>query len=156
MSEKNITLSIILQALGEKDARLTKSSQDVFYHLKQQGFTDEHITTAAQWIMQLIQQQFLSATSAPIPNSLRVFTAEENKKLDVQCRSFILSLERLQILTPKTREILINQLLLLNQEHINLNDVKLVTLLVLLLQPSSAEKIQKLELFALELRNKQN
>ena len=150
MKEKNTTLEIILQALDDKESFLDVSSTDFSKRLKQRGFSEEHIEIASTWVMQLMQQQALFANVPPIPRGLRIFTREETEKLDLECRNFILGLEYEQILEPKTREILINQLLLLNHNIITVYDIKLVTLMILLLQPNSDEKTQKIERFALK------
>lgn len=150
MKEKNTTLNILAHAFRDKESMRTMSSAEFLHHLKNYGFSEEHIGSATAWIMQLIQQQF-SAITLPDAKSLRIFAPEELAKLDVDCRNFILSLEHSQILEPKTREIVINQLLLLNQDNLSINDIQLVTLIVLLLQPTNAEKIKRLERFTLKI-----
>ena len=149
MKEKDTTLNILAHAFRDKESMTKMSNADFLYHLKNYGFSAEHIDSATTWIAQLMQQQFATPTALPAATSLRIFTPEEMAKLDVTCRNFILYLDHLQILETKTREMVINQVLLLNQDTISTNDIKLVTLIVLLLQPASDEKIKKLERFAL-------
>lgn len=152
---KDHTLNILAHAFGSKDSVLEISSAEFLDRLRKKGFSEESINAATQWIMQLMQQQFATAPTSPVTDSLRIFSSEETAKLDVDCRNFIMSLEAAQILAPKTREIIIHQLLLLKQDYIGIHEVKLVTLIVLLLQPASTEKINKLERFALKI-NTQN
>lgn len=152
---KDHTLNILAHAFGSKDSVLEISSAEFLDRLRKKGFSEESISAATQWMMRLMQQQFATDLTPPVTDSLRIFSPEEITKLDVDCRNFIMSLEAAQILESKTREIVVNQLLLLNQNSIGVNDVKLVTLIVLLLQPANAEKINKLERFALKI-NTQN
>lgn len=154
MKEKNTTLSILAHAFSNKESIFEMSSTDFLNRLKKHGFSEEHINAATTWIMQLMQQQFSAIATLPTTDSLRIFAPEEIAKLDVDCRNFIWTLEHSQILDSKTREIVINQLLLLNQNTISLNDIKLVTLIVLLFQPASAEKTQKLERFIAKIGTK--
>ena len=152
MAEKNTTLKILVQAFSDRNSLLEMSAVDFFANLKKRGFSEENISNATAWIMQLMQQLLATTNN---PTGTRIFMAEECAKLDVTCRDFIMYLERIQILEAKTREILINQLLLLNQDTISINDIKIVTLAVLMLQPSSQEdKIQKLQRFSSVLNEK--
>lgn len=150
MKEKKTTLDIVLTVLEDRESISNMMNNDFTNRLKQKGFSEEHISIASEWIMNLIQQQSLFASTPSIPHGMRIFTTEEMEKLDVECRNFIIALEHDQILEPKTREILINQLLLLNHNPIRVNDIKLVTLMVLLLLPASNEKNQRIERFALK------
>ena len=150
MKEKNTTLNILAHAFGNTESILELSGTEFLARLRNRGFSEESISVATAWIMQLMQQQFAATVTPATANSLRIFAAEEMAKLDVDCRNFILSLENSQILEPKTREIVINQVLLLNQNTISISDIKLVTLIVLLLQPANDDKRQKLERLALK------
>jgi len=154
MKEKNATLKILVQAFSDRHVIAHASHDEFIHHLKQKGFSEENITRATEWIMQLMYQQITSEPQLFDSQGWRVFTAEEIAKLDVECRNFIMYLERIRFLEPQTREILINQLLLLDQESISLNDIKIVALLILLLHPSVQDKNKKIEQFASILNDK--
>lgn len=93
------------------------------------GFDKKTIMDAAEWINNLIKLQTTKINFAK-ENSWRVFSPDEIAKLNTECRDYILLLDQTKILTPKTREIVIDQLMLLKQP-ITITEVKIVVLLVL-------------------------
>lgn len=107
------------------------------------GFPEEEIDHAFAWLEGLAAQR-----NAPLvagqADALRVYAPQEAEKLSVECRGFLLHLEQLGILTPQSRELVIERLLALEDE-VDLERVKWVCLLVLINQPGEEESAVHLE-----------
>lgn len=117
--------------------------------LEEQGFRRKVIDRAFTWIDNLTR-----GTREPIQlphrGSLRVFSDYECELLDVECRSFILTLEQQGILNAHTRELAINQALELEPEGIDISLFKWVTLLVLFNQPDEKHALACMEMLVLD------
>ena len=68
---------------------------------------------------------------------LRVYHGDELDRLDVDCRGFLLSLEQLGVLNAEQRELVLDRALALDQDRVELDDLKWVVLMVLFNQPGS-------------------
>ena len=62
---------------------------------------------------------------------------DELAKLGVDCRGFLLSLEQLGVLNADQRELVLDRALALDQDQVELDDLKWVVLMVLFNQPGS-------------------
>lgn len=98
------------------------------------GFHREDIYSALNWLEKLADYQ--DGLTAPIqfasdPLSMRVYTEEESRRLNVHCRGFILFLEQIQVLNLETREMVIERVLALDMFEFDLEDLKWVILMVL-------------------------
>src|SRR3546814_12645910 len=67
----------------------------------------------------------------------RVYFGPELDKLDVECRGFLLVLEQHGILDPAQRELVLDRAMALDQDELDLDDLKWVVLMVLFNQPGS-------------------
>ena len=81
-----------------------------------------------------------SARSRPRPRidgPTRVFHGPELDKLDVECRGFLLFLEQHGVLDADQRELVLDRAMALDQDELDLDDLKWVVLMVLFNQPGS-------------------
>ena len=62
-----------------------------------------------------------------------------------ECRGFLLTLERLGILSPQQREIVIERMLALDADELDTEQVKWVVLMVLSSQPGQEHAFARLE-----------
>jgi len=69
------------------------------------------------------------------PNAIRIFSDQEIKKLNVECRGFLLFLEQTKVLDLITRELVIDRVMALETDDIDLEQLKWVVLMVLFNQP---------------------
>jgi len=72
---------------------------------------------------------------APKPTSFRVFTAEEQMALDMESRGLLVQLEAIGVLSAQTRETVIERALALDNEELDVEDIKWVVMLVLFARP---------------------
>lgn len=117
-------------SFGEK-SNITR--EDLMAMLQKHGFSKKTLDQAFIWLRDLMKQQtFLLQETSPTENAIRVFAPKEIDKLSFDCRSTILTLEKLKILDANTREIVIHQLMQLNEKHVDLLELRWVTTIVLL------------------------
>ena len=105
--------------------------------LSQAGFQLREIDRAFTWMDGLTDEQ--QRPSLQAEHSIRHFSAAELKRLDTECRGFLLFLEQMGVLTPETRELAIDRAMALETEDFDLDQLKWVILMVLFNQPGEQE-----------------
>ena len=113
------------------------ADQDVLREeLLKAGFGEPEVDSALDWL------DGLNETSAPLSGvpgdrSVRVYNEVELRRLDIECRGYLLYLEQVGILSPVQREVVIDRLMALGAGTIDREQVKWVVLMVLFNQPGS-------------------
>ncbi len=107
------------------------------------GFPVEEINYAFTWLGGL-EEQRQGAPQLGTPGVIRIYAPEEMSTLSTECRGFLFYLEQLGILTPESRELVIERLLAI-KDDVDLERVKWVCLLVLVSQPGEEEGAWHLE-----------
>ncbi len=109
--------------------------------LSQAGFADGEINKAFGWLEDLSEMcgQPHVASNGGSDTSIRHFTSEERRKLDRPARGLLLSLERLGVLDPTTREMVIDRAMALDTDEMDLEHLKWVIMMVLCNQPGREE-----------------
>ena len=74
-----------------------------------------------------------------------MLTKQEAAHIGAECWGFLLFLERLGILDPLCREVVLDRLMGLAPERVDLGQVKWVTLMVLFNQPEHQEALSAME-----------
>ncbi len=115
-----------------QQAELADDRERVARKLSAAGFEDAHISEALHW---LAGMQHSPREKAPVlpdaRTSFRAFAPRELAKLDAQSRGFLLTLEQSGILTPETRELVIERSLAASGPALSLEQLKLIVLMVL-------------------------
>ncbi|GAB2503711.1 DUF494 family protein [Lysobacter humi (ex Lee et al. 2017)] len=104
--------------------------------LSQAGFSPAEIHKAFDWLDALAQQRPAVARArrdAPV----RIYAAQELEKLDADCRGFLMFLEQHGVLDAAQRELVLDRALALEQDELDLDDLKWVVLIALFNQPGS-------------------
>lgn len=130
----------LLEIANSQTADVTDPLSDqvvVQQRLEDAGFSRGVVTSAFDWLRELIDQQCWYAVTKIDDNAnsnktMRIFDPVEEARINPEVRSFILSLEYAGVLDTKMREIVIGQLMQLNYRFIELSDAKWVVLLVLM------------------------
>ncbi|RZU99476.1 DUF494 family protein [Spiribacter vilamensis] len=112
--------------------------------LRDAGFSDPQILKALAWIDALAETRDLPV-SAHGPSAMRIYTSAEMARLDIECRGFMLFLEQAEILTPGARELVIDRLMDLDEDLIDIDQLKWVVLMVLFSQPGQEEACASME-----------
>lgn len=96
------------------------------------GFEDDEITEALQWLDGLREAGEGDLPAIPADSdSVRCFAAEELAKLDSECRGFLAFLESAGVLSPLTRELIIERAMALSDHSVSLSRLKIIVLMVL-------------------------
>jgi len=112
------------------------------------GFQSKDIYNALNWLKNLscYQKNIVSSINLVSNHATtRIYTKEEEFKLNTDCRGFILFLEQLGILTLDIREIIIERIMALDINQLNLEDLKWIVLIILFNIPGCEIIYRKLE-----------
>jgi Smg protein len=119
--------------LGDRDSL---QNGPLFNELTEAGFSAAEIHKAFDWLDALAEQR--PATPAPRADGpVRVYAGPELDKLDAECRGFLMFLEQHGVLDAHQRELVLDRALALDQDELDLDDLKWVVLMVLFNQPGS-------------------
>jgi Smg protein len=104
--------------------------------LFQAGFSPSEVSKAFDWLDELARQR-PSAEPSPevLRGPVRIYVDVEEARLDAECRGFLMFLEHNGILDGVQRELVVDRVMALDQEEIDLDDLKWVVLMVLFNQP---------------------
>jgi Smg protein len=104
--------------------------------LIQAGFSPAEINKAFDWLDELARQR--PATSAPrLDVPVRVYAEPELDRLDTECRGFLMFLEHSGVIDADQRELVLDRVMALDQDEVDVDDLKWVVLMVLFNQPGS-------------------
>jgi Smg protein len=132
-----------------RQADVSHDPERVARKLSAAGFDDTEISAALSWLAGVVRTPQRSL--APLPESstaFRAFAPKELAKLDADCRGFLLFLERSGILSPASREHVIERALATAGETLSLDQIKLIVVMVLWSQQAPASQLVAEELLA--------
>ena len=121
------------------------ADQDVLRdELLRAGFGEPEVDSALDWL------DGLNETSAPyagVPGerSVRVYNEVEIRRLDLDCRGYLLYLEQVGILSAAQREVVIDRLMALGSDTVDKEQLKWVVLMVLFAQPGQETAFSRME-----------
>ena len=111
---------------------LADQKERVAKKLSAAGFDDSDISEALTWLAGVVRGPHRSL--APLPASgaaFRAYASKELAKLDAECRGLLIHFEQSGILTPQTREHVIERALATTGEELTIEQLKLIVLMVL-------------------------
>ena len=117
-------------------------SESINSELLDAGFQQLDVNKAFDWLESLTETEIALPAVA---SSFRVFSAQEQQALDLECRNFLMFLEHTGILTPANREIAIDRAIALRDENITLDRLKWIVFMVLLSQPGESAAFSRME-----------
>ena len=130
-----------------QQAELAYDRERVAKKLSAAGFEDGDISEALRWLAGVRQPQPGPAALPDASRSFRAYAPRELAKLDAHCRGFLLTLENCGILTPQTRETVIDRALAATGDTLSLEQLKLVVLMVLWNQQMPTSRLLAEDLF---------
>ena len=124
----------------EEEPHLPPASlrSDLLQKLLDAGYDHDEINRAFSWLDEAASESPglpQASVKAPQPTSFRVFTDDEQMVLDIESRGLLIQLEAIGILSAQTRETVIERALALDNEDLDLEDIKWVVMLVLFARP---------------------
>jgi len=118
------------------DIEFDTDEESLRVELQEAGFQSLEISKAFEWLEGLVAlQDFPEKLSLVNTSSLRIYTAEEAEKVDLDARGFLMFLEQTGVLDHNTREMVIDRVMALDEDEIDIEQLKWVTLMVLFNQP---------------------
>ena len=119
-----------------EDADPVRDRDSLQTGLIQAGFSPTEINKAFDWLDALAEQR--PAVARPhVAGPVRIFHGAELDKLDVECRGFLTFLEQQRVLDASQRELILDRAMALDQDELDLDDLKWVVLMVLFTQPGA-------------------
>ena len=112
--------------------------------LEQAGYPEADIERALTWLESLAADPD-RAMNEGTARAVRVFSGQEQVRLDTDVRGYLLHLENLGILSAAQREVVIDRLLALEADDIDIEQLKWVVLMVLFSQPGQENAYQRME-----------
>ncbi len=104
--------------------------------LIQAGFSPSEISKAFDWLDELARQR--PASTVPrLDTPVRVYSEPELDRLDRECRGFLMFLEHSGVIDADQRELVLDRVMALDQDEVDVDDLKWVVLMVLFNQPGS-------------------
>lgn len=118
----------------DEDPDANPSRESLHSELMEVGFPNVEIDKAFEWL------ESLSEEPQPLPAAVctttqRVYTREECERLDLESRGFLMFLEQRHILTPGSRERVLERVMALDTDGIDIEQLKWVILMVLFNEP---------------------
>jgi Smg protein len=135
-------LMYLFEHYMEDELEILPDSDSVRTELLEAGFEQAEVNKAFVWLESLNVQRSIKPT---VSTSFRIFSNEENAKLDLESRDLILFLERSGILNSANREVVIDRALALEDEELTIEKLKWIVLLVLLSQPDEEIAFSRME-----------
>ncbi len=118
------------------DIEFDTDEESLRVELQEAGFQSIEISKAFEWLEGLVAlQDFPEKLLLGNTQSLRVYTVEEVEKIDLDARGFLMFLEQAGVLDHHTREMVIDRVMALDEDEIDIEQLKWVTLMVLFNQP---------------------
>ncbi len=104
--------------------------------LIQAGFSPAEINKAFDGLDELARQRPASSV-ARLDTPVRVYAEPELDRLDIECRGFLMFLEQTGVIDADQRELVLDRVMALDQDEVDVDDLKWVVLMVLFNQPGS-------------------
>ncbi|HET7668809.1 MAG TPA: DUF494 domain-containing protein [Burkholderiales bacterium] len=130
-----------------QQAELADDRERVAEKLSAAGFEDSDISEALRWLAGVTRAPRVSAVLPDPRTSFRAFAPRELAKLDAECRGFVITLEQSGILTPQTREVVLERSLAASGHSLSLDQLKLIVLMVLWNHQTPTSQLLAQELF---------
>ncbi|MBY5994192.1 DUF494 family protein [Ferrimonas balearica] len=141
-------LMYLFETYVQSDVELLFDREELTDELSRAGFRSDEIGKALIWIEKLAELQDSDRQPYLVGNNqdgFRVFNAKEMARLDTECRGFLMFLEQVQVLSPTTREMVVDRVMELDGEPLSLDDLKWVVLMVLFNAPGNEQAYTQME-----------
>ena len=129
----DVLMFLFEQYLGD-DNEVIDERDHMQIRLEEVGFEDREIDLAFDWLEELATIRDDKDFAPLQKNSIRIFSEEEKDILNEDCRGFIMHLEQSGILTPITRELVLDRVIALDHP-LNMEQLKWIVMIVLHTHP---------------------
>ncbi|MBU6467728.1 MAG: DUF494 domain-containing protein [Betaproteobacteria bacterium] len=105
------------------------------------GFNEKEVNLTLDWFDHLDKLSVKSDTNQEPSGTIRCLHAQEQEKISASIWGFLLFLEQNNIISPTQREWVLSSIMSLDINEIDLERVKLITLMILWRQGQSSETL---------------
>ena len=124
----------------DDDIELDADRDHLKSELRDAGFEAGQVSKAFEWLQELaVNRAYSDDFPSPAQTSMRIFTIEEQRRLDSECRGFLYFLEHSGVLDSTSRELVIDRVLALESDEIDIAQLKWIILMVLFNQPGQEQ-----------------
>ena len=130
------------------ESEIYVNQADLTRELVKAGFHDDDIFKALRWLENLskLQESHVKPYLTKVNSTaVRIYTVEEQRKLETECQGFLLFLEQINVLDAPTREMVLDRVMDLDQSSVSLDDLKWVVLMVLFNVPGRENAYAQME-----------
>ncbi|MCG8427018.1 MAG: DUF494 domain-containing protein [Chromatiales bacterium] len=146
MNENVVDILIYLyENYMDGDPNNTSDQAVIHEELLQAGFPEQEIDKAFQWMDELALRQSMDNQQGQTEHAMRIYTEQEQRRLDVDCRGLLLFLEQNSILNEQSRELVIDRSLALDTPQFGVEELKWIILMVLMSQPGQESAFAQME-----------
>ncbi|WP_100657524.1 DUF494 family protein [Alteromonas flava] len=142
-------LMYLFENLIHSESEICVDQDELTDELVRAGFHHDEIYKALAWLEKLAALQetdikpYLAKGNVASP--MRMYTHEEEMRLDSTCRGFLLFLEQMNVLDGATREMVIDRVMEIDAAEFCLEDLKWVVLMVLFNVPGKENAYAQME-----------
>ena len=131
------------------DPSLVRDRDTLQTGLIQAGFSPAEVAKAFDWLDALAEQriEFEPARDGSQADPVRLYAEQEMERLDVECRGFLMYLRENGVLDSVQHECVVERAMALDQDEMDLDDLKWVVLMVLFSQPGQEAAFAWMESF---------
>ena len=124
-------LMYIFSSYADHEDSLPEDRDGINADLEAAGFDSLEIDKAFEWLDGLALADDIPPVDQS-PASIRVFSAEEAQRMDLNCQGFLIFLEQSGVLTPKLRELVINRVMAFDDNsEVDIEELKWIVMMVL-------------------------
>lgn len=142
-------LMYLFENMIHNESEIHLDQDQLTEELEGAGFHRDEIYKALAWLERLAALQDentpTNLTSGAISAVNRVYTYEEQIRLDTDCRGLLIFLEQVNVLDATTREMVIDRVMEIDNKEFELEDLKWVVLMVLFNLPGKEKAYAQIE-----------
>jgi Smg protein len=148
-------LMYLFENLVNNQAEMQVDQDELTDELIRAGFHHDEIFKALAWLEKLCDLQstdknpYLTNVNGVFNN--RIYSFDEQVKLDIECRGFLVFLEQINVLCSATREMVIDRVMEIESPEFCLVDLKWVVLMVLFNVPGKESAYEQMEELIFEM-----
>ena len=129
----DVLMYLFENIIGE-DMPLDPDDIKVFDQLEEMGFPQHEILRAFDWLQDLADIEQSTSPTAELSAAVRVYSELEMLLLDPECIGFLMYLEQTGLLTPNTRELILDRVIALDVA-LDVEQLKWIVMIVLYSHP---------------------
>ncbi|GEA52542.1 protein Smg [Vibrio inusitatus NBRC 102082] len=141
-------LMYLFETYIHSENELNVNQDELEQELLRAGFRQDEVYKALNWLEDLAALQSEDASqniATSSATSIRIYSDQEQQRIDTRCRGFILFLEQIGVLSAELREMVIDRVMGLETADLQLDDLKWIILMVLFNVPGNENAYTTME-----------